>query len=126
MTKISSSLLALSSLFVFGLTNANAGSAVAVGPHHQLATAYGGPMAREEKRALDNARHRYGANVRILAESDVNGYGAIAVARHPNGYGWIIGVSLGNRSATQADRLAIDHCIQLGGRNPQVKWAFKG
>jgi hypothetical protein len=126
MTKSATFLLALSSLFVFGLANANAGSAVAIGPHHQLATAYGGPMAREEKRALDTARRKYGANVRILAESDVTGYGAIAVARHPNGYGWIIGVSLGNRSAAQANRLAIDHCLELGGRNPQVKWAFKG
>jgi hypothetical protein len=124
MTRLATLLSAFSSFLVFGLASVDAGSAVVVGPHHQLATAYGGPMARE--RALDNARHRYGANVRILAESDVNGYGAIAVARHPNGIGWIIGVSLGNRSASEANSLAIDHCVKLGGRHPQVKWAFKG
>jgi hypothetical protein len=104
----------------------NAGSAVVLGPHNQLATAYGGPVRIEEQRALAEARRKYGNNVRILASSDVTGYGAIAVARHPNGYGWIIGVSLGNRSATQADALAIDHCRKAGGVNPQVKWGFRG
>lgn len=113
-------------LTALALQKANAGSAVAIGPHHQLATAYGGPVEREKQRALDEARRKYGANVRILAASNVTGYGAIAVARHPNGYGWIIGVSLGNRSATEADTLAIEHCLKAGGVNPQVKWGFRG
>ena len=78
-----------------------------------------------KRRALDVAQRRYGPNVRILASTDVTGYGAIAVARHPNG-NFVIGVSLGNRSATEADRLAMDHCIKAGGRNPQVKWGFRG
>ena len=106
--------------------NANAGAAVALGPHNQLATAYGGPVEREKARALNNARRLYGNDVRIIAATDITGYGAIALARHPNGYGWIIGVSLGNRSATEADALAIDHCRKAGGINPQVKWAFRG
>jgi hypothetical protein len=105
--------------------NANAGAAVAISQNDQLATAYGGPMKREEQRALAEARRRYGPNVRLLAATDVTGYGAIAVARHP-GHGWLVGVSLGNRSATEADALAIDHCRKAGGINPQVKWAFRG
>lgn len=117
--------LALLAMSVGAVQNANAGAAVALGPHNQLATAYGGPMKREEQRALAEARRRYGPNVRLLAATDLTGYGAIAAARHPNG-NWVIGVSLGNRSATEADALAIDHCLKAGGRNPQVKWAFRG
>jgi hypothetical protein len=36
------------------------------------------------------------------AGSDIAGYGAIATARHPNGYGSLIGVALGMRSAIGA------------------------
>ena len=108
------------------LQKANAGSAVAIGPHNQLATAYGGPVEREKQRALAEARRKYGANARILAASDVNGYGAIAVARHPNGHDWVIGVALGRQSATEADTLAIEQCLKAGGINPQVKWGFRG
>jgi hypothetical protein len=118
-------ILALIGSVVFSFANAIAGSAVALGPHNQLATAYGGPVRREEQRALENARRKYGTNVRILASSDVTGYGAIAVARHPNG-NWLIGVALGRSSATEADTLAIEQCLKAGGRHPQVRWAFKG
>jgi hypothetical protein len=105
----------------------HAGSAVAVQRNHSnLATAYGGPVEREKERALDLARRKYGPDVKLLAWSDTTGYGAIAVARHPNGYGTIIGVSLGKRSATEADTLAIEKCLKAGGKNPQVKWAFRG
>jgi hypothetical protein len=119
-------LLALLVCLTLPSQNANAGAAVALGPHNQLATAYGGPVEREKARALNNARRLYGNDVRIIAATDITGYGAIALARHPNGYGWIIGVSLGNRSATEADALAIDHCRKAGGINPQVRWAFRG
>jgi hypothetical protein len=106
---------------------AHAGSAVAIQRNHSnLATAYGGPVEREKERALDLARRKYGPDVKLLAWSDTTGYGAIAVARHPNGYGTIIGVSLGKRSATEADTLAIEKCLKAGGKNPQVKWAFRG
>ena len=118
--------LALVGMAVSAIHTAHAGSAVALGPHNQLATAYGGPVEREKSCALNNARRLYGNDVRIIAATDIAGYGAIALARHPKGYGWIIGVSLGNRSATEADVLAIDHCLKAGGRNPQVKWAFRG
>jgi hypothetical protein len=117
--------LALVSTAVAAIQNANAGSAVAIGPHNQLATAYGGPVEREKQRALETARRRYGADVKILAASDVTGYGAIAVARHPNG-NWVIGVALGRRSATEADSLALNQCLKVGGVNPKIRWGFRG
>lgn len=106
--------------------NAFAGSAVATDGHGHLVSEYGHPKAVSIQRALALARHRHGENCRILAASDVTGYGAIAVALHPNGHGSIIGVSLGNRSATQADTLAIQHCLNAGGLRPVVKWGFRG
>jgi hypothetical protein len=116
-------LLALSAM----AGSVHAGSAVAIQNNHaNLATAYGGPVEREKVRALANARRLYGDDVRILASSDVAGYGAIAVARHPNGHGSIIGVALGMRSPTEADTLAIKRCLKAGGLHPQVKWGFRG
>ena len=86
----------------------------------------GVPVEVAKQRALALARRKYGPEVRVFAASDVTGYGAIAVARHPNGIGWIICVSLGNRSATEADMVAIEKCVKAGGRNPQVRLAFRG
>jgi|SRR5271166_3174560 len=119
--------VALVTITAVTFETARAGSAVAVQRNHSnLATAYGGPVEREKERALDLARRKYGPDVKLLAWSDRTGYGAIAVARHPNGYGTIIGVSLGKRSATEADTLAIEKCLKAGGKNPQVKWTFRG
>jgi hypothetical protein len=106
--------------------DAKAGSAVAWDGKAGLATAYGGPVRREIQRALDLARRKYGPNVRIIGASDITGYCAIAVARHPNGHGTIISAALGKRSATEADTLAIEHCLKAGGTNPHVKWGWWG
>ena len=54
--------------------HADAGSAVALAAHNQLATAYGGSIQREEQRALADALRRYGPPVRLLAATDVTGY----------------------------------------------------
>jgi hypothetical protein len=98
--------------------HAQAGSAVAMERYHgNLATAYGGPMEREKQRALTNARRLYGPDVRIIAASDVRGFGAIAVAWNPSGHGSIIGISLGKRSATEAYTSAIEKCVKAGGLN---------
>jgi hypothetical protein len=83
-------------------------------------------VAREKQRALAEARLKYGTQARIVAATDVIGYGAIAVAWHPSGHGSIVGISLGKRSATEADTLAIEKCLKAGGINPRVKWAFRG
>jgi|ERR1700730_13802788 hypothetical protein len=118
--------LALLAFLVLASDNANAGSAVACAGDGQWTTAYGGPMVREEERALAEARLKYGRQGRIVAATDVIGYGAIAVAWHPSGHGSIVGISLGKRSATEADKVAIEKCLKAGGINPQVRWAWRG
>ena len=117
--------LLLLGFLALALQSTNAGSAVALAPHNQMVTSYGHPKEIAKQRALEEARPKYGNNVRILAASDVTGYGAIAVARVANG-NWLIGVSLGKRSATEAETLAISYCRKAGGINPQIKSAFRG
>lgn len=125
MGKSSHFLLALAGFGALAVQSVDAGSAVAMEPRHgNLATAYGGPMQREEERALAEGRRRYGPDVRIIAASDVTGYGAIAVARF--GKRAIIGVALGQRSAAEAYTRAIEHCLRAGGTNPKVRWGFRG
>jgi hypothetical protein len=70
--------------------------------------------------ALTSARQRYGANVRLIAASDAEGYCAIAVAWRANGPGGFIGVSLAKRSQAEADSLAIGQCLKAGGTDPKV------
>ena len=117
--------LALIAMTVGAIHNARAGSAVAMERlHGNLATAYGGPVEREKARALNNARRLYGNDVKIIAATDVTGYGAIAIARWRDRF--LVGVALGMRSATEADTVAINKCLRAGGTNPQIKWAFHG
>ena len=118
--------LALICLTTLALRNVNAGSAVATDDRGNLTTAYGGPVEREMQRTLETARLRYRENFRILASTDQFGYGAIAVALLPNGRASVIGVALGKRSATEADAMAIEHCLKAGGVSPKVRWAFRG
>ena len=77
--------LALIGLLGVGIQHANAGSAVAWDGHGHFSTAYGGPVEREKQRALDTAHRKGWANAKIIAAADMPGYGAIAVALHPNG-----------------------------------------
>jgi hypothetical protein len=106
--------------------DANAGSAVAWDGQGHFSTAYGGPAVREKQRALETARRKGWRTSKIIAATDINGYGAIAIGRHPNGYGSIDGVVIGKRSATEANTLAIEYCRKAGGTHPQVRWAWKG
>jgi hypothetical protein len=86
--------LSLLGAAILVVQNARAGSAVAIGPHNQMVYSYGHTKEIDKQKALEMARERFGPNVRILAATDVYGYAAIAVARHPNG-NWLIGVALG-------------------------------
>ena len=117
---------ALIGLAAMTMQNAFAGSAIALGPNHQMVASYGHPVEIAKQRALDQARRQYGSNVRIFGATDVVGYGAIAKARHPNGYGWIIAAALGKRSATEASTMAIQHCVSLGGTNAKIICTFRG
>lgn len=120
-------ILALFALAGMAVQKVEAGSVVLTDGHGNLSTAYGGPVDRETQRALDKAHRRYGfGKFRVLASSDVTGYGAIVVARHPNGYGSLIGVALGRRSAHEAYTVAMQECLKAGGTHAKIKWAFKG
>ena len=118
--------LSMVTVALAAIAHAHAGSAIALAPNDKMVLVAGVPVEIAKERALAEARRKYGPNVRLMGYSDVTGYGAIAVARHPNGYGSIICASLGKRSATEADTMAIKHCLQAGGKNPQVRWGFRG
>jgi hypothetical protein len=116
--------LALLSMAVAPIQSANAGSAVAIGPHNHLVYSYGHPKEIAEQRALEMAHQLYGADVRLLAASDVTGYGAVAIAHH--GIGWVTGVALGRPSASDAEHLAIEQCLRVGGTDPKIRWRWRG
>ena len=117
--------LSLLGAAILGAQHACAGAAVAIGPHNEMVASYGYPKEIAKQRALEIVRSKYGPNVRILAATDVYGYGAIAVARRSNG-NLLIGVALGHPSALDAKHWAINHCVKAGGIDPKVKWEFKG
>ncbi len=117
----------LSCLCCILIESANAGSAVAIatiGQRTMIVKSYGLPQKVAEKHVIDICRREGGANARLLASSDVVGYGAVAVARR--GYRWVVGVSLGRRSATESETRAVMACVRAGGMNPKVKWGFRG
>jgi hypothetical protein len=66
----------------------------------------------------ESARDRGG--VRLIASSGIKGYCAIAVAWNPKGYGSIIGAAVGQPTQVEADRLAIEQCLNGGGADPWV------
>jgi hypothetical protein len=110
---------------VAAIQNANAGSAVVTDGLGHLITSYGQPSKEIAKdHALKTARQRYGANVRLLAASDVTGYGAIAVAR--KGSGLVNGIALGRPSRADAEHRAIELCLKGGGTDPKVRWEWHG
>jgi hypothetical protein len=118
-------LVVLLGLAALAAQNANAGSAVALGPHNHLVSVHGFSAEEAKHLALQYARSRYGANVRIVAATDVAGYCAIAVGRQPNG-NMQLGIALGHPSAAEAAHVAIEQCLKAGGINPKVRWRFRG
>jgi hypothetical protein len=118
--------LALIGLAGFAMQNAKAGSAVAVGSNGHLVYSYGGirsaPEARQ--RAIAICLRQGGLEPKILASTDVVGYGAIAVGRKGNL--WIYGVSLGRPAAIDAENRAMEQCRRFGGVDPKIKWGFRG
>ena len=83
-------------------------------------------LCKEKQRALSCAHRNGWTTAKIIAATDSLGYGAIAVALHPNGYGSVNGIAIGRRSATEADAVAIKLCLRAGGTNPKVRWAWRG
>jgi hypothetical protein len=112
-------------LIVVGLQNASAGSAVATDDHGHLATSFGLPKDVAKRHVLDIVR-KNGGGARILAATDISGFGAIAVGHHANGHGSIVSVALGRQSATEADMQALRNCIQAGAVHPKIISGFRG
>jgi len=117
--------LVLAGLAVEAIGRANAGSAVVHDHYGHTVYSFGHPRAVEIRRALEAARLHGWTEARLIAASDKTGYGAIAVAARKGG-GAVVGVALGKRSATEADTLAIQHCLEAGGINPRVRWGWYG
>ena len=119
--------ISLFSLALICLTAvANAGSVVVWDGGSHVGTSFGHPVEIAKERAIAVARRNGWENVRVIGSSDVTGYGAIVVARHPNGVGALIGVSLGNRSKTEAVWMAKALCRKAGGTDAHVKYSFRG
>ena len=118
--------LALVTMALMAVQNVNAASAVVMEQRHgHLITSYGQPSKEIAKEhALETAHQRYGVNVRLIASSDVTGYGAIAVAR--KGDSSVIGAALGRPSRADAERQAIEICLRGGGIDPKVRWEWHG
>jgi hypothetical protein len=112
------------SLAGISLQNASGASAVAWDGHSHMVSSYGGSLQQVERLVLDRCRRRYGPYVKILDATDIVGFGAIAVAHLDNR--WIIGVSLGRRSASESETLAKKKCLRAGGVNPRIKWGWYG
>jgi hypothetical protein len=73
---------------------------------------------------METARLYGWTNARIVAATDVGGYGAIAVAR--KGKDSVIGIKLGRPSHADADKRAIEQCLKADGTDVQVRWRFNG
>jgi hypothetical protein len=119
--------LAVLSLSVVFVQSAGAGSAVAIGndgQHTFIVKSFGLPRRLAVEHVIDICRRKGDRNARLVASSDVVGYGSIAVGRR--GAVWVVGVSLGRRSASESDVRAIRACVKAGGINPKVKWGFRG
>jgi hypothetical protein len=101
------------------IQRANAGSAVAIEPHHgRMATAYGGAVLREQQRALANARRLYGPGVKLLASTDEPGYCVVGTAQ--KGDRVVISVSLAQKSAAAAKTNVLAELAKAGGVTPRI------
>ena len=107
--------------------SAVAGSVVAVGHSNRrtlIVKSYGLPQSVAQRHAVEVCHRLGGLDARLIASTDVIGECAIAIAH--KGTGSVIGVSLGCRSATEAQARAIEQCRKAGGIDPVVKWGFRG
>jgi hypothetical protein len=116
--------LILVGMTVAALQRLEAGSAVAYAIGGHAVYSFGHPKAVAIQRAMETARLYGWTNARIVAATDVGGYGAVAVAR--KGKGSLIGVTLGRPSQADADQRAIEKCLTAGGTDVQVRCRFNG
>jgi len=118
-------LVVLMGLVALAFQPAKAGSAVAWDGHGHVFSSVGYSVNVAKQRALEIAHQRYGGSFKLLAYSDVAGYGAIAIARNGRGSGSVIGVTLGRTSALEAENRSLEKCLNAGGINPKIIRTFK-
>ena len=118
-------LAVLLGLVALAAQSAGAGSAVAWDGHGHVFSSVGYSVNVAKQRALEIAHQRYGGSFKLLAYSDVGGYGAIAIARNGRGSGSVIGVTLGRASALEAKNRSLEKCLNAGGINPKIIRTFK-
>jgi hypothetical protein len=119
-------LLTVLGLTVSSMHNAKAGSAVAFEPHSgKMVNSSGHPEQIAIQKAMAEARHLYGPNVRILAATDVTGYCAVGVAGRV-GKTAIVGVALGQKSAADAQAIVLDQLYKAGGIKPKIISRWRG
>ncbi len=117
-------------LLIFALSavavvkSVDAGSAVAGDGRGRFFISYGFPKDIAEKRALALCYHEWGSRARIVASTDVVGFGAIAVAHKGNSF--VHSIVLGRLTQEDANNRAIRNCLRAGGVNPRIRNAFKG
>ena len=114
-------LLGLSALWA---QNAKAGSAVVWDGHGHVVSCHGSRVDEATRRALELAHSRFGGEFRLIAFTDLDGYGAVATAS--KGTGSIIGVALAKRSVAEAEARAIRQCLKAGGTTPKIVRTWKG
>src|SRR6516225_4573624 len=105
--------------------SAGAGSAVVWDGHGHVFSSVGYSVNVAKQRAIEIAHQRYGGSFKLLAYSDVAGYGAIAIARNGRGSGSVIGVTLSGASAPEAENRSLEKCRNAGGINPKIIRTFK-
>jgi hypothetical protein len=117
--------LILVGMTVTAIPRAEAASAVAYAPGGHIITSRG-QFSKEiaEQHALTTALQQYGASARLIAASDATGYCAIAVAQ--KGKGSVLGAALGRALREDAEKRAIEVCLNGGGTHPVVRWEWYG
>ena len=118
-------LAVLLGLFALVAQSASAGSAVAWDGHGHVFSPVGYSVNVAKQRAIEIAHQRYGGSFKLLAYSDVAGYGAIAIARNGRGSGSVIGVTLSGASAPEVENRSLEKCRNAGGINPKIIRTFK-
>jgi hypothetical protein len=115
---------ALFGLMAIDIQRVNAGSAVAIEPHHgNLTTAYGGPVAREKQLALPTLAN-FSAATATIRRFRRGRLWPVGVAAH--GKKALIAAALGRKSATEAQSVVLSQLTKAGGANPKIITRWRG
>jgi hypothetical protein len=83
--------------------------------------AWGGNMAEVSQSALDNCQSQGGTSCAELVSCEGTGYGAIAVSDNE-----VIGASCGYNTQKEANKAALESCVQSEGEGCKIKHTWRG